>query len=101
MTHRFISVVAACAIALAFSGIAAEPEKEKAAVVAAEKWLVLVDGGKYEETWKEAAAYFKSAVKQEQWVQLVTAARQPLGKLVSRKVVWVQDMGNKIGSRHR
>jgi hypothetical protein len=86
MTHRFISVAAACAVALTFSGMAAEREKEKAAVAAAEKWLVLVDGGKYEESWKEAAAYFKNAVKQEQWVQLVTATRKPLGKLISRKV---------------
>jgi hypothetical protein len=86
MTHKLVSVAAAFMIALTFSGMASEPEKEKTAVAAAEKWLVLVDGEKYEESWKEAAAYFKCAVKQTQWVQLVQAARKPLGKLVSRKV---------------
>ena len=73
-------------IAMAFSGMAAEPEKEKVAVAAAEKWVALVDGGKYAESWKEAAAYFKNAVTQEQWEQAVQAVRKPLGKLVSRKV---------------
>ena len=73
-------------IATVFSGMAAESEKEKVAVAAAEKWVALVDGGKNAESWKEAAAYFKSAVKQEQWEQAVQAVRMPLGKLVSRKV---------------
>jgi len=65
---------------------AAEPEKEKAAVTAAEKWLALTDDGKNGESWKEAAGYFRAAVKQEQWEQSIQAARKPLGKLVSRKV---------------
>lgn len=86
MMQRIRSVVAACVIATAFSGIAAEPEKEQAAVAAAEKWVVLVDSGKYAESWQEAAEYFRNAVKQEQWKQLAQAVRKPLGKLVSRKV---------------
>ncbi|HON48320.1 MAG TPA: hypothetical protein PLZ60_11285 [Kiritimatiellia bacterium] len=52
MTHRFVSVVAAFVVALAFSGTAAELEKKKTAVTAAESWLVLVDGGKHEESWQ-------------------------------------------------
>ncbi len=86
MMRKIVSVAAVCVITMAFSGIAAEPEKEKAAVAAAEKWVVLVDGGKYAESWKDAATYFKNAVKQEQWEQAVQAVRNPLGKLVSRKV---------------
>jgi hypothetical protein len=68
------------------SGVAEESEKEKAAVAGAEKWLGLVDAGHYAESWKEAAEYFRNAVKQEQWEQAMQAARKPLGKLVSRKV---------------
>lgn len=60
--------------------------KEKSAVSAAEKWLGIVDEGKYVESWKEAAEYFRNAVKQDQWEQTAQATRQPLGKLVSRKV---------------
>ena len=68
-------------------GVAGENTgKEKAAVAVAEKWLALIDEGKYAESWKEAAEYFKAAVKQEQWEQSLQVVRKPLGKLVSRKV---------------
>lgn len=86
MMRRMVSMVVVCWIAVGVTGIAAEPEKEKAAVAIAESWVALVDGGKYGESWKEAAEYFRNAVKQEQWEQAAQAARQPLGKLVSRKV---------------
>ena len=53
---------------------------------AARQWLNLVDEGEYAQSWTEAAAYFKSAVKQEQWKQSLKAVRKPFGKLVSREV---------------
>ena len=61
-------------------------EKEKTAVAAAEQWLSLVDEGKYDQSWKEAAKYFKNAVSQDKWYQSLQAVRNPLGKLISRKV---------------
>ncbi len=61
-------------------------DKEKVAVANAEKWLILVDGGKYGQSWKEAAGYFRTAVKQEQWEQMLQGVRKPLGKLLSRKL---------------
>jgi hypothetical protein len=60
--------------------------KARAAVSAAERWLAMVDEGRYSESWMEAASYFRSAVKQEQWEQSMRAYRKPLGKLVSRTV---------------
>ena len=86
MVARIVSLIAVGLIAAGVSGIAVEPEKEKAAVSAAETWVSLVDGGKYAESWKEAAEYFRNAVKQEQWEQAVQAVRKPLGKLVTRKM---------------
>lgn len=80
-----IVIIAGLALAMAAGG-AEDTEKEKAAVAAAEKWLGLVDEGKYAESWKEAAEYFRNAVRQEQWEQSAQAVRKPLGKLVSRKV---------------
>ncbi len=56
------------------------------ATTAAEKWLALVDDGKYPESWTAAAAYFKNAVTASAWEQAVKAVRGPLGKLLSRKV---------------
>ncbi len=84
--RRILCILALGLIAAAVRSAAAEPEKEKAAVSAAEKWVLLVDEGKYGESWKEAAEYFRNAVTQEQWAQAAQAARKPLGKLVSRKV---------------
>ena len=68
-------------------GVAADNTgKEKAAVAVAEKWLAMVDKGKYAESWKEAAEYFKAAVKQGKWTESIQSVRKPLGRLVSRKV---------------
>lgn len=61
-------------------------DREKAAIASAEKWLKLVDQGKYIHSWKESAGYFKRAVSQKQWEQAMKSGREPLGKLISRKV---------------
>ena len=81
-------VAGAVIVILLVAGIssATNTEKEKAAVIVAEKWLSMVDQGNYAESWKEAAALFRNAVKQQHWEQSLQAVRKPLGKLVSRKV---------------
>ena len=86
MISRIVRFVAVGVMLCAVTGIAEQSEKEKVAVAGAEKWLGIVDEGKYGESWKEAAEYFRNAVKQDQWEQAVQAVRKPLGKLVSRKV---------------
>lgn len=82
-------VLCAAAVAGLMFGVvtcmAEEPGKEKAAVASAEKWLSLVDQGKYGESWTDAAEIFRNAVKQEQWAQALEVVRKPLGKVVSRK----------------
>jgi hypothetical protein len=86
MVKKIAVVVLGIVICAAFSVIAQQPEKEKAAVAAAEKWLGMVDSGKYKESWQEASALFRNAVKQDQWEQAMVSSRNPLGKLISRKV---------------
>jgi hypothetical protein len=49
-------------------------------------WLALVDAGKYEESWREAASLFRGAVSQEDWTKMMLGTRKPLGKTLSRKV---------------
>jgi hypothetical protein len=68
------------------TALAGRSDREKAAIASAEKWLTIVDQGKYMESWKASSEYFKQAVTREQWEQAVKAVRQPLGKLISRKV---------------
>ena len=60
--------------------------QKKDALIAAETWLAMLDNGEYAKSWREAAAYFKSEVTEETWVQYMEAIRKPLGKLISRKV---------------
>jgi hypothetical protein len=64
----------------------ATEKPEDAAQTAVEPWLKLVDGGQYDASWDQAAKVFQSAVTKEQWQRACTSVRQPLGKLVSRKL---------------
>ena len=75
-------------LALLMSGCksSSNPEAEQAAVTAAKDWLLLVDAGNYSESWDEAAAFFKSAVPQEKWVEMAQGVRKPLGELKTRQV---------------
>ena len=59
--------------------------KETVAVIVAEKWLATVDEGKYGDSWKEAALYFRNAISKEQWEKSLQAVRTPLGKMKSRQ----------------
>ncbi len=71
-----------------FTGACKEKGNAKVdvAVDATEKWLAIVDQGKYAQSWEQAAEAFKNALTQEQWEQSMNAVRKPLGKLISRKV---------------
>lgn len=62
---------------------------EKIAVAAQEagKWLALVDGLQYEESWKRTAALFRQQVSAAQWLQAMAAARTPMGNMLSRKIM--------------
>ena len=64
----------------------AQKTPEDKAQSAAETWLTLVDEGDYENSWKSAARLFQGAVTKEQWKQVAAGTREPLGKLVSRKL---------------
>ena len=62
------------------------PEAERAAVEAAERWLLLVDREEYEESWDETASYFQGVISREQWQQSMQSVRKPLGNKLSRVV---------------
>lgn len=63
------------------------PQKpEELGQQSAEKWLALVDSGKYAESWDEASELFKSAITKEQWQKTLKSTLGPLGKLQSRKL---------------
>jgi hypothetical protein len=86
MKRTIFFIIALAAALSCVNAFAQGLDKGKEAVVPAEKWLALVDEGQYADSWRQAARFFKSNVKQDQWEQSVQAARQPLGKLISRKL---------------
>jgi hypothetical protein len=65
----------------------AEDSVEKLANAAAETWLALVDQGEYAESWRQAAAYFRNAVPEKQWVESMVGFRKPLGHVISRRLI--------------
>ncbi len=86
MKFIHINCLALTLILTAFAAGAAE-EKIRAADQAAGKWLALVDARDYDEAWRRAAGLFKLQVGIEQWRHAVSAARTPLGSMISRKLV--------------
>lgn len=86
MIRRMACLFVVTVILVPGAALAKNASKEKAAVASAEKWLGIVDKGEYAESWKEAAAYFRNSVTEQKWEQAAKGVRQPLGKLISRKL---------------
>jgi hypothetical protein len=61
-------------------------EAEKQALAAAESWLTLVDNENYADSWDAAAIDLRRAVARKDFVNSLTAARKPLGKMKSREI---------------
>jgi hypothetical protein len=78
----FLMFVLSCS-SVATAGVR---EKEESALSTANKWLTMLDEGKYSESWQEASSYFQNAVKEDEWKEKLKAYRMPLGKLLHRKV---------------
>jgi len=66
-------------------GTAAEAP-ESVATKEAKAWLLILDHGRYGDSWDAAAKLFRDAVTREAWNQAVKAARDPLGNVVSRNL---------------
>ena len=86
MKRKVIFGVAIAILLLAGISWAANAEKEKAAITITEKWLVLIDTGKYSESWLEANEYFRNSVKKDQWDKTAQSVRTSIGKVISRKL---------------
>lgn len=65
----------------------AEEKAEELAQKAASDWLVLIDSGKYAESWQAAAEIFKNAVKQDQWEARAKSVRDRTGAFKQRTLL--------------
>jgi Protein of unknown function (DUF4019) len=88
MAKRTVWVALALSLAWALPAIAQESTgpKEQAAIAAAEKFLALVDAGKYAESWAETSSLFKSQVSQQEWVAKISGLRPFFGAVTQRAV---------------
>jgi hypothetical protein len=66
--------------------VQAQQKAEQLAQQSSDAWLALVDSGKYADSWQEASQLFNAAVTKEQWQSALRASRDPLGKMLSRKL---------------
>ncbi len=81
---RFVPLL--FALLLGTSIVSAE-SREQAADRSAGKWLALVDGKQYQQSWEQAASLFKQQVGVDDWQRAIVAARLPLGAMRSRKLL--------------
>ncbi|MCW5980432.1 MAG: DUF4019 domain-containing protein [Bryobacteraceae bacterium] len=86
MARKPASALLAAAILLAATSALADDAKVQAAQQAAEPWVKLVDDAKYGESWDAASSLFKKGVARDKWAAMAKPVREPLGKVISRKL---------------
>lgn len=81
-----------------FSPVTADEAKDlKDSLASAESWLKIVDSGNYGESWNTASNTFKFTIKKDEWIKAEEKLRQPLGRLISRKLVEQRPAKNPKG----
>ncbi|MGA2371512.1 MAG: DUF4019 domain-containing protein [Candidatus Korobacteraceae bacterium] len=84
MTKRIFGLLGLSFLALCMS--ACSQDKKVVAEGAASNWLKLVDAGNYAQSWDDTGAVLKANIAREQWQELLTRNRAPLGTLISRQL---------------
>jgi Protein of unknown function (DUF4019) len=87
MTRGMVWVLLIVALAIQISvsvPALAQQKPEELAEQSSEAWLALNDSGKYADSYDQAAQPFKRALTRDQWQSSIYAARDPLGKVLSR-----------------
>jgi hypothetical protein len=67
-------------------------------VTAAKKWLSLIDGGHYPESWKSASSRFRASVSEKEWISSLESARKPLGGTIGRELVHFRETTSLPGA---
>ncbi len=65
--------------------------------LAAQEWLKAVDAHEYGKSWDLGSAVFKLTISREEWTTAMKAMREPLGNVISRKVVDQRTAANPQG----
>ena len=81
--------VALLALLLAALPARAEEQTEidlAPAIAEAQRWLTLIDQGRYGASWEAAAPMFQEAMSRHRWETTLPGARDPLGAPIKRKL---------------
>jgi hypothetical protein len=73
-------------LVLSVAAAQVQQKPEQLAQQSSDSWLALINSGKYADSWQEASQLFKSHVTKEQWQIALRVTRDPLGKMLSRKL---------------
>ena len=84
MNKRILNLLGLSFLAL-YMG-ACSQDKKVVAEGAASNWLKLVDAGNYAQSWDNTGTVLKANIAKEQWQELLTRNRAPLGTLISRQL---------------
>jgi uncharacterized protein YneR len=68
---------------------------QRAALNAAERWLVPVDNERYADAWAMASETFKTTIPREQWRDGIRKIRHDYGRVVLRKGDSIAFIGDK------
>lgn len=82
MRSPFRCLLPAAVSALAFAAPAIEQSQRSG-----EAWLSLIDRQNYSESWAQSGSLFRSKVSHQRWTQMAKQDREPLGGVISRKVL--------------
>lgn len=93
--RTFASVLVLFCLFAAIKPALAQAPEDKARF-AAEQWIVLVDDGQYDESWKEASKIFQGANPAAEWPKKAETDRTQLGAKQSRKL---KDIKNVSGGK--
>ena len=83
------------------SSVMAGPGDQEAAIRVANEWLLLVDAGRFSESWEHSSSVFRETVPAAMWQESLAVVREPLGTLISRKVVFSRYTDSLRGAPER
>ncbi len=63
-----------------------DPSIKQKAIESAERWLSLIDSEKYDESWEEAAEFFKNSIAKKNWISAIRNARSGFGNNLKREM---------------
>lgn len=63
------------------------PKGVNVALGVAQAWLTLLDEGKDEQSWQQAAKPFQAGITKDKWIESIKSVRKPLGKCKSRDLL--------------